>query len=400
MNSKELEIVKWIDKHESEVLRIATDLIRIRTIGKRPDSNTRYAELNSYLVAEFEKVGIKHHIYRKGSDGGPNFVATLCGTGGGKTLAIGGHTDVVPADESDWITEDGYEAKVIDGKLYGRGSADMKGGLAACLVAIRSLVENKISLKGDVVFVGSVDEEVEGSNGMKFLVESGAVKADYFINAEQTGIEIMTAYKGNCWIEVKVSGVAAHGSTPHLGVNAIEKAAKIIETIGRIGLTWETDPILGPSTINIGLIKGGTAKNVVPDECVFSLDVRLITGMTAESVLAEVQNLLKRMMRNDPRLKATAAFSANNTAPVIIQETEPLVQALLQRGEELTGIKPKMSSFISSGDMWHLLKNDVPALLCGPGLLANIHKSNEHALVSELMLATKLYALTAVSLCK
>ncbi|MCR4398681.1 MAG: M20/M25/M40 family metallo-hydrolase, partial [Firmicutes bacterium] len=229
--------------------------------------------------------------------------------------------------------------------------------------------------------------------------ESGAVKADYAINAEQTGLEIKTAYKGNCWIEVKVTGRTAHGSTPELGVNAIEKAAKVIQTLTSVGVKFEEDPVLGPSTINIGLIKGGTARNVVPSECLFTLDVRMVPGQTAESVLAEIQGILAGMMKRDPQLQAEAYFNGRNTRPVVIPESERLVQVLLAYGEEVLGRRPAMTGFISAGDMWHFQKTGVPGLMFGPGSLKDIHRCNEYAYVSELVDAAKIYALAAAALC-
>jgi len=399
LTQREQAIVSWIDQHSQEIIRIATNLIRFPTLSSRPEARERYDELNAYLTKEAEAIGGKVELCRKDPAAGANLVARYAGAGGGKALLMGGHTDVVPAEESTWITGNGYEAKIIDGKLYGRGSADMKGGLAACLVAIRALKESGVKLRGDILFVGSVDEEIGGANGMGYLVESGAVKADYAINAEQTDLAIMTAYKGNCWIEVKVTGATAHGSTPHLGVNAIEKAAKLVQTLAALGFTYQPDAVLGSSTLNIGIIKGGTARNVVPDECSFTLDVRMVPGQTAEGVLAEVQGLLGKMMLRDKELKAEASFNGRNTKPVVIPETEPLVQALLKRGEQVTGKRPEMRGFISAGDMWHFQKIGVPGLMFGPGSLPNIHKANEFAPVEELFNAAKISALVALDLC-
>lgn len=131
MDYREKAILLWIEQHRDEIIRIATDLIRFRTISSYPDARERYDELNQYLEKECAELGINVQIFRKDQNAGANLVARYAGTGGGKTLLMGGHSDVVPAEESDWITGNGYEAKIIDGKLYGRGSADMKGGLAA-----------------------------------------------------------------------------------------------------------------------------------------------------------------------------------------------------------------------------------------------------------------------------
>jgi len=399
VDQREQAILLWIDQHRQEIVRIATNLIKFRTVSSGPDASERYDELNSYLEEECAEIGMKVEVFRKHQNAGANLVARYAGTGGGKTLLMGGHSDVVAAEEPDWITGNGYEAKVIDGKLYGRGSADMKGGLAASLVAIRALKETGIKQRGDILFVAGVDEEIGGANGMGYLVESGSVAADCAINAEQTDLAIMTAYKGNCCIEVKVTGATAHGSTPELGINAIEKAAKVIQTIASIGMTYEAHPMLGSSTVNIGMVHGGTAPNVVPYECTFTLDIRLVPGQTAESVLAEVQSLFGKMMKRDPQLKAEASFNGHNTKPVVIPETEPLVQALLRRGEQIVRKRPEMRGFISSGDMWHFLKVGVPGLMFGPGSLSNIHKSNEFAPVEELINAAKISALVALDLC-
>ncbi|MCR4399143.1 MAG: M20/M25/M40 family metallo-hydrolase, partial [Firmicutes bacterium] len=141
MTDKELAMVGWIEKNQSEIVRIATTLIRFPTVSSRPDARERYDELNEYLGREIAGMGVRAEVFRKNPDAGANLVARFPGSGGGKTLVMGGHTDVVAADEPEWITGNGYEARVIDGKLYGRGAADMKGGLAACLVAIRALRE-------------------------------------------------------------------------------------------------------------------------------------------------------------------------------------------------------------------------------------------------------------------
>lgn len=394
MNDVDGRLISWIEAHEHDILRIASDLIRIPSVSSLPDATAQYERVVAYLQDELARLGVEGQVHRNGDAAGPNLVARFAGQGEGPVVALGGHTDVVVANEPDWLTGSGFTPREIDGRLYGRGAADMKGGLAACLVAIaafRAVVPNH---RGQVMFIACVDEEVGGGNGMGFLVEAGHVRADAVINAEQTGLEIKTAYKGNCWLRVAVHGRTAHGSTPERGVNAIEKAATVIGALYAHGVTSTPHPVLGSGTFNVGTIAGGEAKNVVPARCEFTVDARLVPGQTAEGVLQEVRAIIAGCMAADPDLVADAAFDGRQTSPIALAASEPLVQALMSAGEVALGERPRTGGFISAGDMWHFLSRGVPAVMCGPGHLEDIHRANEFATCAELVGAAKLYALT------
>lgn len=391
-------LLEWIDAHQAEIIGIASDLIRIPSVSSQPDATAQYERVVAYLRAELEGMGAEGEVYRAHSGAGPNLIARFPGHGAGPTVALGGHTDVVVANEPDWVTGSGFDPREIDGKLYGRGAADMKGGLAGCLLAIRALRSVGVEYRGQAVFVACVDEEVGGENGMGYLVESGALTADAVINAEQTGLEIKTAYKGNCWLRVSVHGRTAHGSTPEQGVNAIHKAADLIQTLYRHGIAAAPHPILRSCTFNVGTVVGGEAKNVVPARCEFTLDIRMVPGQTAEGVLEEVRALVQRRTQADPTVRAEVAFDGRQTRPIVVDESTPLVRALIEAGEIVLGQRPHLGGFISAGDMWHFLAGGVPALMCGPGRLEYIHRANEFATRAELVNAAKLYALTLARL--
>ncbi|MPM97566.1 Acetylornithine deacetylase [bioreactor metagenome] len=146
------------------------------------------------------------------------------------------------------------------------------------------------------------------------------------------------------------------------------------------------------------MISGGAARNVVADNCRFTMDIRLVRGMTAEDALENVRAIIYKLNRNDPAFRAKADFMARYTRPTVIENDNPLVQSLLNNNK-IVGQPSECRSFISPGDCWHFLKDGVTALMCGPGCLNDIHQSNEYAYVSEITAAAKVYALSAIDLC-
>lgn len=396
MDCRRREILEWMDGHREELVALSGDLISIPTVSSYPDAKEQYQRLNAYLIRKGSLFGLQHTLCQNGN-AGQNLILKLPGSGGGKSLAIGGHADVVPAEEDGWGSGSGFSPWVQDGRLYGRGAADMKCGLTAAFLAMRALAENRVPLKGDLLLIASVDEEIGGSDGMKFLAETGKVRPDYFINAEQTGLDVMTRYKGVCHITVTVSGRSAHGSMPYSGVNAIEGAAAMIEAVCAGTRMLARDSVLGEPTVNVGLIRGGTARNIVADKCTFTLDVRMVRGQTSGSVLEDIRRITGAEMEKRPGLVVqTEVLRA--TECVEIPESDPLVSALIRNGAEI-GRTMRCGSYISAGDCWHLLKKGHTALMCGPGNVSEIHRANEFVTLSEVLEAAKLYALTAMDIC-
>lgn len=398
MTNKE-KIVDYIEKNRDELIKIASGLISIPSISGREDSNEQYHKEADYLISEFEKFGIKAQKHTS-SSGAPNLVAEYTGTGNGPTLAMGGHYDIVAADETTWETEGGFVPTIKDGKLIGRGSADMKGGLACCFMALKALKECDIKLKGNVQFVATVDEEIGSPYGMQYLAENNIVNPDFFINAEQTEMKIIVAYKGCAWMEVKVKGVTAHGSRPQLGVNAVVNAAKIIYKLNEKGFDYTPDPLLGDGTFNVGVINGGTAINVVPDECVFRIDGRLVPGQTYDGVIGTVREIIADLKADDPTFDAEVDFCARTSNAVHISEDNLLVKSLLENSEYVMGKQADLGGFIAAGDNYFFNKKGIPSIMYGPGTLDCIHKANEWVSIEELVEAAKVYALTALRACE
>jgi len=402
MDADEKKIINWIDDNSDEITRIAGNLIEIPSVSGKEDSNKYYEEEADYLISEFDKIGVEGQKISKDIDSGVNCLATMHGTESNYVLALGGHYDVVPANEKEWDT-DGFKAVVKDGKLFGRGAADMKGGLAACVVAMKAIKECNIMHRGDIQLIASIDEEVGGNGGMDYLINSGTINPNCFINAEQTEMEIIVAYKGCAWMEVKTHGVAAHGSKPELGVNAIKNAADAIEMISGLSgneIQFVHDDLLGDFSLNVGMIEGGSAINVVPDACSFKIDGRFVPGQDYNEIIKIIRKRFDEMHAENAEFKAEIEFISRCTNAVRIPEDSDLVKSLRASSKKVCVNEAPLNGFIAAGDNCLFHRKGTPALMYGPGSLDVIHKANEHCNIKDLISSAKIYALTALELCK
>ena len=205
-------------------------------------------------------------------------------------ILLAPHMDVVPAEDSQ------FKPRIRNGRLYGRGACDTKGSVAAFFHALLELSKDKNRpAETEILFVGLVDEE-HCQSGSRVLGERGP-KGDLAIAGEPTQLQVVTAHKGNLWLCLETRGKAAHGATPHLGKSAIHAMARITDLLLTEyveKLKKRTHPLLGSPTANVGIIKGGSQTNVVPERCSIEVDRRTIPGETEDSVLAEIHLLLKK----------------------------------------------------------------------------------------------------------
>lgn len=334
----------------------------------------------------------------------PNAVGTLKGVGGGPTVQYSGHLDTVgPGDLSKWIT-DPYGGEVIDGKIYGRGAMDSKGGgIASTLTAIKAIQDAGVKLKGDILVVGTVDEEVGGQWGMGYLYRNKLVNPDICIYCVHSDMEIKAFFKGTLWTKWTVKGQTAHGSMPHKGVNAIVRACRIIDELeSQGGVSYEPHPILGDHTVSFGWIEAGPDRkyNVVADECQFGVDMRLVLGQTTSQVIEELNGLIAKQKEKYPDLEASFEVLQPNE-PAFVSEDEPVFQTLIKAATEIRGEKPTIGGTIAAGDLAPIFAAGKVGVGYGPGDLerGNAHKENEFLEIDQLLDATKVYALTMLDTC-
>jgi acetylornithine deacetylase len=317
--------------------------------------------------------------------GRPNVVARV-GPSEGRRLMFNGHLDVV--DVQDMIHPP-FQAQVDGGRLYGRGSSDMKGGVAAMCAAAARAADR---LRCEVVIAAVVDEEFE-SVGTRALTAAG-IRADAAIVTEPTRLAIGPAHRGFTWMELAVHGRAAHGSRYDLGVDAIMHAAAILREIDAHAhreLVQRTHALLGHASIHASTIAGGSGWSTYPDRCVVRLERRTMPGESSAAVLHEVQSIVERVRQTTPTLRADLTHVLTQ-APSDVSPEAPIVRALVAAAGDNTLI----AGVTAWTDAALLNAAGIPAICYGPGDMGMAHANEEWIDLEEVERATEVLARVAV----
>lgn len=371
-----------------------SQLVRIDSVSSRSN-----AEIITFLTSRCEALGLAVRLlpYVDGAGVEKLNLIAIAGAINELTkpaeveLALVGHTDTVPYDPA-W--QDATNLIEQDGKLYGRGSCDTKGFIAAALTAVES-VDLK-TLRRPLALVFTADEEL-GLVGAKQLVAAQALHARYAIVGEPTSLQPMRAGKGYCLATITVRGKEAHSAYPAFGASAIFRAARLIKQIEEIAAQLKSDrhAEFDPpfTTLNVGLIQGGTAKNVTPGECRFTLEWRPVPGQPATWVLDLVTEAIAAERRTDPGFECE--FDAGRTDDGF--ET-PAASALVRMIEELTG---KPAGTVAFGTEAPQLKAlGAEAVVMGPGDIREAHRTGEFVPVAELNHCVEILTRAIERLCR
>lgn len=290
-----------------------------------------------------------------------NVLGILRGRGRGKSLMLNGHLDTVGVEGM----ADPFSAHVENGCLYGRGAEDMKGGLAAALVAAGTLAREK-SLAGDLVVAGVADEEYK-SAGTRALIKN--LKTDAVIVMEPTGLVVATAHKGFAWADIEVHGRAAHGSRPDEGVDAIALMGRILVEVERLQAELSArpaHPLVGCGSVHASLISGGQELSSYPEKCRLSLERRLIPGEAAATFEQELNEIVSRAKALEPRLKATVHCGYSAMALETPRESA-IATHLMDAAHKVVGPEAKFGSQTFWTDAALLNEAGIPSVLFGPG---------------------------------
>ncbi len=409
----ELELQEKLDKYidPEAILELSKKLISIPSHREYPNEEL---EVANYIRDYLKEAGIDAWT-KEVIDGRPNVIARF-GKGNGKKLLLTGHIDTVPP----MGMGEPFTPKMIDGKLYGRGIADMTSGIIGMIYAMVALKKAGVELDGEIIFLGAIDEESNSSYGTRDWAKDG--KADMAIVGEPTNLQIVSAHNAIHWFEINITGHTAHSSVPYQGQNAIYKASQIIEAVQKKlvpRLNQRKHSLTGCSTVNVGQIIGGCDSGIdqmksdveikftgiVPNKCTIYLDRRWIPEETFKEVYQELIDLAHEVENLEPKCDVqvkSMVFSEKFPHPPIYTENDhSLVKTLSSVIKSVTGkeAKPTGVKYWTDGG---ILQGEagIPTVVLGPGNIEQAHGDHEYVYFDEILKAVKIYALTAVELCK
>ncbi|OAA69158.1 acetylornithine deacetylase [Cordyceps fumosorosea ARSEF 2679] len=351
-------------------------------------------EIAKFICSWFEHRDIDAH-WLEPAPGRPSVVGVVRGRGGGKRLLLNGHTDTVTLVGYD---DDALDPRIEDGKLYGRGSADMKSGLAAQMVAAANA--KRLGLAGDVIVTAVADEEFE-SLGTVNVLEAGW-RADAAVVCECTDMAVTRAHKGFAWAEIDVHGAAAHGSRPDLGRDAIAKAGYVLVALDRyaeeLGRRPAADPVVGPPSAHASLIRGGEEVSSYPAKCTITLERRTVAGEGPDAVERELREMLEQVAAETPgglRYDLRITF---HRPPFHMDEDAPLTQLVRKHTENVTRGEPQVVGAPYWTDSALLLDAGIPTILFGPRG-EGFHAKEEFVYVDSIIQTTHILTQIAQEFC-
>ncbi|QVY60050.1 peptidase [Cytobacillus gottheilii] len=414
-----VKIKQWLHKNEHRGIKLLQQLVQENSVRENESS------AQAVIIEKCRKLGLELDIWEIGSDelkehqafycdrkdfsGTPNVVAVKKGSGGGKSIILNGHIDVVPeGNEKDWIHHP-YSAVVENGKLYGRGSTDMKGGTVALLLAMEAISSVGVQLKGDIIFQSVIEEESGGAGTLAAILRG--YKADGAIIPEPTNMKIFPKQQGSMWFRITVKGKSAHGGTRYEGVNAIEKSILVMNALNRLEKMRNdqiTDPLYKnipiPIPINIGKITSGQWPSSVPDLAWIEGRIGVAPHEKMEDAAVQLETCLKELADVDPWFKefpAEVEWFGARWQPGNLETNHELIQTVAKAYKKVKGIEPviEASPWGTDGGLLANVGN-TPVVVIGPGVTAAAHDVNEYIELKEVFTAAEVIAEAIMNWCE
>jgi len=418
MSDHQKKIDRYIDEHADEIISFLQELIQ------QPSVQGNEKGVQEIVIRKLNDLGLtvdvwdpSHHdlerspyfiASRDSYEGSPNVVAVLKGHGGGKSIILNGHIDVVPeGDRTKW-KHDPFSGRIEDGKMYGRGTTDMKGGNVALLLAMEAIIRSGIKLKGDMIFQSVIEEESGGIGTLATLLRN--YTADAALIPEPTNMKLFIKQQGSMWFRVTIEGLSAHAGTRYEGVSAIEQAWKIhqgILSLEKKRNSLVNDPLYShipiPIPINVGKIQGGSWPSSVPD--VVTMEGRIGVGPheTMQDVKNQLTDHLASLCAEDEWLKdhpVKIEFFGGQWVPNAVETDHPFATLMQENFETIYQRKIKIEASPWGTDAGLLGQvGGIPALVIGPGETKVAHYPNEYIEIKEVLQAARLFALTITTWC-
>jgi len=355
-----------------------------RLIQATPTLENGELEAGNELVDFFNQHGIEVTLDRWDNTRA-NVVASIgSNDADAPTLLFGVHLDVVPAAKERWQT-DPFCPVEKDGRVIGRGSVDMLGGLCAASATMVDLSKN--ALNGRVIFAATAGEETDSCGVKRFIeqYQSQIKNPIGTIIAEPTGMKILRAHRGILWLKVETFGKTAHGSTPQAGINAILKMNTLVNQLQNWQIPHTPHPLLGGCSMSINRIAGGSATNIVPDSCSVEIDIRTLPGQDHSEIIDDLKNLCSDLQKNDPDFKTQISI-IRAVGALETPAGSPFVKAVCQATEIA---ETQAIGFTTDGPYFEKL--NAPVLIFGPGDGSLCHKPDEYIEIDAIEQARQMY---------
>lgn len=418
METLEQEVRRWLRKNALKGTKFLQRLVQERSVrGEESKAQAivieKLREIGLTLdIWEIKEEELKRHpAYcsdRSDYRGNPNVVGVLKGSGGGKSMILNGHIDVVPeGDLTNW-KYDPYSGKIDNGRIYGRGATDMKGGTVSLIMAIEAIMMCGIKLKGDVIFQSVIEEESGGTGTLSAVLRG--YKGDGAIIPEPTNMKLFPKQQGSMWFRIAVKGRSAHGGTRYEGVSAIEKMMVVIERLQLLERTRNeriTEPLYAslpiPIPINIGKIQSGEWPSSVPDTAVIEGRMGVAPNETLEEAKRTMELCLAELKNIDPWFELhppSIEWFGGRWLPGTLNDDHELITALSQSFQKVMGKVPviEASPWGTDGGILSSI-GDTPIIVFGPGVTAAAHESNEYIVLEDMLCAAEIIAVTLIYWC-
>jgi acetylornithine deacetylase len=419
---KRQALLDLIDHKRDEAVTFLRDMVTI------PSVTGDEGPIQEFMRAHLEKMGLdmdmwdmdaeeiqKHPaaaVVTESYEGRPNILATSKGKGGGRSVLLNGHTDVIPAGPAESWTDDPWAANIRDNRIYGRGACDMKSGVASQVLALEYIQAAGIALKGDVLINIVVDEEVSGHGTLDTVLRG--YKADAGISGETSTLAIQPACIGRIWFQIKIQGKAAGIQQRYLGVNAIDLGYKIKQAVDeheKHRLETVSHPLY-PKIIDalpcmIGSFEAGTFPSAFPDACVLKGSIATVPGEDHNGVKQAFLDHIAKLVEADewlkdhpPEITFGNKFGGLDAEAADIPPDHPIVTTMVAAYTEVTGKAPEISGRQGAADTRFLINNgDTPTVIFGPGPTSVMHANDEYVDIDDYITAIKVYALSLCDWC-
>ncbi|MGQ9584267.1 MAG: M20 family metallopeptidase [Anaerolineae bacterium] len=407
-NDREKAVLGYLEEHREQMVEFACQLIATPSMNPPGDERA----VTKVILERMEELGLAGAEVLARIPERPNIVYRLPGSRGSPRLILNGHTDTKPVgaeDRKQWKT-DPLKPTIVNGKLYGLGATDMKGGIAAIVYAAAALHSLAVPAKGDLLVILVANEEAPGEFGANWLVKNHEIKADFCLVAEGCGIReeferLPVCARNTVLFRTKVYGTQIHSSLSDQvpSVNASVKMAWVLWRMARdLKLHFEPHPYYpeGP-TVNLGdFVRGGVAYGVYPGYAEFGSDIRIHPGMSREGVKRDLEEFVEALRREDPELRVELEFEQQQRSEEWkwLSGDEPFVEILQSACQRILGRRLPLGGVRGFTDAyWFHTYAGIPSIPAfGPGVSLRAHAPNEYVSTEAIMQASKIYALAAL----